>query len=69
MKLLGIGVFFRVVIATTALWIQRIAGFLVWKLSGSAWTTAVAAAGAPSAFLGPLFGVVVDRIALRRSIN
>lgn len=59
-------------IATTALWIQRIAlSFLVWKLSGSAfWTTAVAAAQfAPSAFLGPLFGVVVDRIALRRSIN
>ena len=56
-------------IATTALWIQRIAlSFLVWKLSGSAfWTTAVAAAQfAPSAFLGPLFGVVVDRIALRR---
>lgn len=51
---------------------QRIAlSFLVWKLSGSAfWTTAVAAAQfAPSAFLGPLFGVVVDRIALRRSIN
>lgn len=59
-------------IATTALWIQRIAlSFLVWKLSGSAfWTTAVAAAQfAPSAFLGPLFGVVVDRIALRQSIN
>ena len=59
-------------IATTALWIQRIAlSYLVWNLSESAfWTTAVAAAQfAPSAFLGPLFGVVVDRIALRRSLN
>lgn len=59
-------------IATTALWIQRITlSFLVWQLSESAfWTTAVAAAQfAPSAFFGPLFGVVVDRIPLRRSMN
>ena len=59
-------------VATLALWVHRLAmSFLVWQITQSAfWTTAVAAVQfIPSAIFGPFFGVIVDRIPLRRAIN
>ena len=59
-------------VATLALWVHRLAmSFFVWQITQSAfWTTAVAAVQfIPSAIFGPFFGVIVDRIPLRRAIN
>ncbi|MEQ8389392.1 MAG: MFS transporter [Thalassospira sp.] len=57
-------------ITTQGLWIQKIAmSWLAWSLTGSAfWTGAIAALNfAPAFFLGPIFGVMADRVDLRRT--
>ncbi|MCC9621303.1 MFS transporter [Thalassospira sp. MA62] len=57
-------------ITTQGLWIQKIAmSWLAWSLTGSAfWTGLVAALNfAPAFFLGPIFGVMADRVDLRRA--
>ena len=57
-------------ITTQGLWIQKIAmSWLAWSLTGSAfWTGLIAALNfAPAFFLGPIFGVMADRVDLRRT--
>ncbi|WP_368484226.1 MFS transporter [Thalassospira lucentensis] len=57
-------------ITTQGLWVQKIAmSWLAWSLTGSAfWTGTIAALNfAPAFFLGPIFGVVADRVDLRRT--
>ncbi|CAM3378055.1 MFS transporter [Thalassospira profundimaris] len=57
-------------ITTQGLWIQKIAmSWLAWSLTGSAfWTGVIAALNfAPAFFLGPIFGVMADRVDLRRT--
>ncbi|MDP2699372.1 MFS transporter [Thalassospira sp.] len=56
-------------ISTQGLWIQKIAmAWLAWTLTGSAfWTGFIAALNfAPAVLLGPVFGVMADRVDLRR---
>ncbi|WP_022733765.1 MFS transporter [Thalassospira lucentensis] len=57
-------------ITTQGLWVQKIAmSWLAWSLTGSAfWTGTIAALNfAPAFFLGPIFGVMADRVDLRRT--
>lgn len=57
-------------ITTQGLWIQKIAmSWLAWSLTGSPfWTGLIAALNfAPAFFLGPIFGVMADRVDLRRT--
>ncbi|OSQ40318.1 MFS transporter [Thalassospira mesophila] len=57
-------------ISTQGLWIEKIAmSWLAWSLTGSAfWTGLIAALHfAPVFFLGPVFGVITDRVDLRRA--
>ncbi|WP_085615283.1 MFS transporter [Thalassospira alkalitolerans] len=57
-------------ITTQGLWIQKIAmSWLAWTLTGSAfWTGLIAALNfAPAFLLGPIFGVMADRVDLRRT--
>ncbi|MBX2832453.1 MAG: MFS transporter [Rhodospirillales bacterium] len=57
-------------ITTQGLWIQKIAmSWLAWSLTGSAfWTGVIAALNfAPAFVLGPIFGVMADRVDLRRT--
>lgn len=57
-------------ITTQGLWVQKIAmSWLAWSLTHSAfWTGLIAALNfAPAVLLGPLFGVMADRVDLRRT--
>ncbi|MEM7491467.1 MAG: MFS transporter, partial [Pseudomonadota bacterium] len=56
---------------TQALWAQRVTlGWLAWEASGSAaFVGLVAALGlVPLIFAGPVFGVIVDRVDIRRAL-
>ena len=57
--------------STLAFWMLRVAlGWSAWEASGSAFGTALVAALSmlPPALLAPLFGVVADRVRLRRAV-
>ena len=57
--------------STLAFWMLRVAvGWSAWESSGSAFGTGLVAAltMAPPALLAPLFGVVADRVRLRRAV-
>ncbi|PTC00372.1 MFS transporter, partial [Thalassospira xiamenensis] len=57
-------------ITTQGLWVQKIAmSWLAWSLTGSAfWTGLIAALNfAPAFILGPVFGVMADRVNLRKT--
>lgn len=60
------GVFF----AVQALWIQRVTlGWLAWERTGQASAVGIVAALSlmPTLFLGPFFGVMADRVDIRRA--
>ncbi len=65
-QLFFVGVFF----AVQAIWIQRVTlGWLAWERTGSASAVGVVAALSlmPTLFVGPLFGVMADRVDIRRA--
>ena len=65
-RLFFIGVFF----AVQAIWIQRVTlGWLAWERSGQASMVGLVAAFSlvPTLLLGPLFGVIADRVDIRRA--
>lgn len=58
--------------STTAFWVLKIAiGWAAWELSHSAFWTAIVAASylLPAFVLSPLFGVLADRIRLKRGVQ
>lgn len=65
-RLFFIGIFF----AVQAIWIQRVTlGWLAWERTGSASTVGVVAALSllPTLVVGPLFGVMADRVNIRKA--
>jgi len=65
-RLFFIGVFF----AVQAIWVQRVTiSWIAWELTGSAGFVGIVAALslAPSLVTGPLFGVMADRVDIRRA--
>jgi MFS family permease len=65
-RLFFLGVFF----AVQAIWVQRVTiGWLAWERTGSAAFVGLVAALslAPTLVLGPLFGVMADRVDIRRA--
>ena len=65
-RLFFIGIFF----AVQAIWVQRVTlGWLAWERTGSAAFVGLVAglSLAPALVLGPLFGVMTDRVDIRRA--
>src|SRR6056297_1122050 len=65
-RLFFLGIFF----AVQAIWVQRVTlGWLAWERTGSAAFVGVVAALslAPALVLGPIFGVIADRVDIRRA--
>lgn len=65
-RLFFIGIFF----AVQAIWVQRVTiGWLAWERTGSAGFVGLVAglSLAPTLVLGPLFGVMADRVEIRRA--
>lgn len=65
-RLFFVGIFF----AVQAIWIQRVTlGWLAWERTGSAATVGVVAALSllPTLVAGPLFGVMADRVNIRKA--